>query len=125
MNIRKTAWIFLALFATAALAAGADYKVVKTWKLGGDGGWDYIKADSDGHRLFIARATRVMVVDTTSGKQVGEIPDTQGVHGVALIPEIGRGFSSNGREDTVSIFDLKSLAVEKKIKVGSGPDAIQ
>ncbi|MGA2978756.1 MAG: YncE family protein [Terriglobales bacterium] len=119
--------IFLLLATTLALAAasaGADYKVVKTWKLGGDGGWDYLTADSDGHRLFIARATRVMVVDTESGKQVGEIPDTAGVHGIALDAEIGRGFTSNGREDTVSVFDLKSLAVEKKIKVGSGPDAI-
>ena len=112
------------LWATLALAASANYNVVKTWKLGGDGGWDYLTADSDGHRLFIARATRVMVVDTTSGKQVGEIADTQGVHGVALDREIGRGFTSNGREDTVSAFDLKSLALEKKIKVGSGPDAI-
>jgi YVTN family beta-propeller protein len=111
-------------FTFAAVASGADYKVVKTWKLGGDGGWDYLTADSAGHRLFIARATRVMVIDTESGKQVGEIPETAGVHGVALVPNMGRGFTSNGREDTVSVFDLKSLAVEKKIKVGSGPDAI-
>jgi YVTN family beta-propeller protein len=114
----------IVLAAMATVATGADYKVTKTWKLGGDGGWDYLTADSAGHRLFIARATRVMVVDTESGKQVGEIPETAGVHGVALVPEIGRGFTSNGREDTVSVFDLKSLAVEKKIKVGSGPDAI-
>jgi hypothetical protein len=107
-----------------AVAWSADYKVVETWKLGGDGGWDYLTADSDGHRLFIARSTRVMVIDTESGKQVGEIPDTPGVHGVALDYELGRGFTSNGREDTVSTFNLKSLAVEKKIKVGSGPDAI-
>lgn len=114
----------ISLATLAAVAAGADYKVIKTWKLGGDGGWDYLTADSDGHRLFIARATRVMVIDTESGKQVGEIPETEGVHGIALDSEIGRGFTSNGREDTVSVFDLKSLAVEKKIKVGSGPDAI-
>ncbi|MGA3091969.1 MAG: YncE family protein [Terriglobales bacterium] len=113
-----------AAFPSTAISAGADYKVVKTWKPGGDGGWDYLTADSDGHRLFIARGTRVMVIDTESGKQVGEIPDTTGVHGVALDAEIGRGFTSNGREDTVSVFDLKTLAVEKKIKVGSGPDAI-
>ncbi len=112
------------MLALATAAAAADYKVVKTWKLGGDGGWDYLTADSVGHRLFIARATRVMVVDTESGKQMGEIPDTAGVHGVALDYDIGRGFTSNGREDTVTVFDLKSLAVEKKIKVGSGPDAI-
>jgi DNA-binding beta-propeller fold protein YncE len=116
--------VLLASMLIASAAAGADYKVVKTWKLGGDGGWDYLTADSAGHRLFIARATRVMVVDTESGKQLGEIPDTAGVHGIALDYEIGRGFTSNGREDTVTEFDLKSLAVEKKIKVGSGPDAI-
>lgn len=112
----------MAILATIAVAA--DYKVVNTWKLGGDGGWDYLTVDSAGHRLFIARATRVMVIDTASGKQAGEIPDTPGVHGVALDAELGRGFASNGREDTVSVFDLKSLAVEKKIKVGTGPDAI-
>jgi YVTN family beta-propeller protein len=128
MKMRTAVRLSLLLLATmvalATVVAGADYKVAKTWKLGGDGGWDYLTADSDGHRLFIARAIRVMVIDTESGKQVGEIPDTAGVHGVALVPEIGRGFTSNGREDTVSVFDLKSLAVEKKIKVGSGPDAI-
>ena len=128
MNMRTTIRISLVLLATtialAAVAAAADYKVVKTWKLGGDGGWDYLTADGDGHRLFIARATRGMGIDSESGKSIGEIPDTAGVHGVALDTEIGRGFTSNGREDTVTVFDLKSLAVEKKIKVGSGPDAI-
>ncbi len=119
------ALVTLAILATpSAFAAGANYSVVATWKLGGDGGWDYLTADSDGHRLFIARATRVMVVDTESGKQVGEIPDTSGVHGVALVPDLGRGFTSNGGENTVSVFDLKTLAVEKKIKVGTRPDAI-
>ena len=126
--MRKVARISLIslaiLIALAALAATADYKVVQTWKPGGDGGWDYLTVDSVGHRLFITRATRVMAIDADSGKQVGEIPDTTGVHGVALDYDIGRGFTSNGREDTVSVFDLKSLAVEQKIKVGSGPDAI-
>ncbi|MGA7291780.1 MAG: YncE family protein [Terriglobales bacterium] len=125
MHAVRLFFIFVAASAMLSAAAGAtDYKVVKTWKIGGDGGWDYLGADSAGHRLFIARGTRVMVIDTDSGKQIGEIPDTPGVHGIALDYEIGRGFTSNGREDTVSVFDLKSLAVEKKIKVGSGPDAI-
>jgi len=122
--MQKALWILLLSFTAITLASAADYKIVSTWKLGGDGGWDYLTADSNAHRLFIARATRVMVIDTTTGKQIGEIPDTQGVHGVALAPELGRGFTSNGREDTVSEFDLKSLAVEKKIKVGNVPDAI-
>lgn len=124
--MRVPLWLFV-LAATLALvgaASGADYKVSKTWNLGGDGGWDYLTADSAGHRLFIARSTRVMVVDTDSGKQVGQIPDTASVHGIALDYELGRGFTSNGREDMVSVFDLKSLAVEKKIKVGNVPDAI-
>ncbi|MFY9844453.1 MAG: YncE family protein [Terriglobales bacterium] len=128
MKTRKVMGISLillaAMVALAAVGAYADYKVVKTWKIGGDGGWDYLTAESAGHRLFISRSTRVMVIDTQSGKTAGEVPDTAGVHGIALDYDIGRGFTSNGREDTVSVFDLKSLAVEKKIKVGSGPDAI-
>jgi YVTN family beta-propeller protein len=128
MKILRAIRIGFVLLATnagmAAAANGADYTVIKTWKLGGDGGWDYLTVDSDGHRLFIARATRVMVIDTESGKQVGEIPDTPRVHGVALVPDLGRGFISNGGEDTVSVFDMKTLALQKKIKVGNGPDAI-
>lgn len=120
----RNARIVVVVLTLAASAAASDYRVTKTWKLGGDGGWDYLSVDSDTHRLFIARATRVIVVDTNSGKQVGEIPDTQGVHGVTFDFELGRGFASNGREDTVSVFNLKTLAVEKKVKVGSHPDAI-
>jgi DNA-binding beta-propeller fold protein YncE len=128
MKIPITMRIALLIVAAAVFMAAdkpaANYKVVASWKLGGDGGWDYLNADSDNHRLFIARATRVMVVDTDAGKLLTEIPDTPGVHGVALVPAIGQGFSSNGREDMISVFDLKSLKVLKKIKVGTGPDAI-
>lgn len=128
MKIQKTFQIVFVALAVVVLIAMvkplADYKVAAIWKLGGDGGWDYLTADSDNHRLFIARATRVMVVDTDSGKLLAEIPDTPGVHGVALVPEIGQGFTSNGREDMVSVFDSKSLKTLKKIKVGTGPDAI-
>lgn len=125
LNAVRVGFVLLATIAVlVTVAAAADYKVAKTWKLGGDGGWDYLTLDSVGHRLFVARATRVMVIDTESGKQVGEIPDTPGVHGVALVPHLARGFTSNGREDTVSVFDLKTLALQKKIKVGNVPDAI-
>jgi len=100
IHVVCNALVLVAVLAiTSAVAAGDDYKVVATWKVGGDGGWDYVTADSVDHRLFVARATRVMVFDTESGKQVGEIPDTPGVHGVALVHDVGRGFSSNGRED--------------------------
>jgi DNA-binding beta-propeller fold protein YncE len=113
-----------ALAATVLAAADPGYKVVKTYKLGGEGGWDYLTADAAARRLYISRATHVIVLDLDSGKTVGDIADTPGVHGIALAPELGRGFVSNGREGTVSIFDLKTLATIGKVKVGENPDAI-
>ena len=116
---------FLVLcFAVTAIAAASGYHVVQTWKVGGDGGWDYLKIDSQARRLYISRATRVLVIDADSGKSVGEIPDTPGVHGIALAPEFSKGFTSNGRENTVNVFDLTTLKVLNKIKVGARPDAI-
>jgi DNA-binding beta-propeller fold protein YncE len=112
------------LFAIAALAAAPGYHIIKTYEVGGDGGWDYLTADASARRIYISRATRVMVLDADSGKSVGEIADTPGVHGIALAPELGRGFTSNGREGTVSIFDIKTLATSNKIKVGENPDAV-
>ena len=112
------------LAAVAWAAMGPGYHVVTTYKVGGDGGWDYLTADSDARRVYISRGTHVMVVDADSGKTVGDIPDTPGVHGIALAPELGRGFTSNGREGTVSIFDLKALATSGKVKAGDNPDAI-
>lgn len=110
--------------AAAGMAAGPGYHVVKSYKLGGDGGWDYLTLDAATRRLYISRATHVMVIDADSGKSVGDIPDTPGVHGIALAPELGRGFVSNGREGTVSIFELPSLKLISKVKVGDNPDAI-
>jgi DNA-binding beta-propeller fold protein YncE len=116
--------ISVSLAAGALAAAGPGYHVVTTYKLGGDGGWDYLTTDSDARHIYISRGTHVMVVDADSGKSVGDIADTPGVHGIALAPELGRGFTSNGREGTVSIFDLKTLATSSKVKVGDNPDAI-
>lgn len=120
-------WLFsLTLFAmvAATAASGPGYKVANTYKIGGDGGWDYLIADAAARRLYVSRATHVIVLDLDSGKTVGDIADTPGVHGIALAPELGRGFTSNGREGTVSIFDLKTLATSSKVKVGENPDAI-
>jgi DNA-binding beta-propeller fold protein YncE len=114
--------MFLAVVAPAA--SGPGYHVAKTYQVGGDGGWDYLTADSNARRLYISRGTHVIVLDLDSGKNVGDIADTPGVHGIALAPELGRGFTSNGREGTVSIFDLKTLATSSKVKVGENPDAI-
>jgi DNA-binding beta-propeller fold protein YncE len=112
------------LLAVSAFAAGLGYHVVKTYKVGGDGGWDYLALDGASRRLFLSRGTHVMVIDADSGKPVGDIPDTPGVHGIAFAPELGRGFTSNGREGTVTIFDLKTLKPITKVKVGENPDAI-
>ena len=112
------------LLVTSGLAAPPGFRVIKTYKLGGDGGWDYLTYDQASNRLYISRSTHVIVIDADSGRPVGDIPDTPGVHGIALATEFGRGFVSNGRDGTVSVFDLKSLKVLNKIKAGENPDAI-
>lgn len=115
--------VFL-LLATMAMAADSGYHVVHTYKLGGEGGWDYLTMDSAARRLYISRATHVIVLDADSGNVVGDIPDTPGVHGIALAPELGRGFVSNGREGTVTIFDIKTLKPITKVNAGENPDCI-
>jgi DNA-binding beta-propeller fold protein YncE len=123
---------FLLLLATVVVlvagtiiaASGSGYKIIHTYKIGGEGGWDYLIADASARRLYISRATHVIVLDLDSGKTVGDISDTPGVHGIALAPEFGRGFTSNGGEGTVSIFDLKTLATSDKVKAGENPDSI-
>ena len=108
----------------ASPASAPGYHLVKTYNLGGEGGWDYLTLDDVTRRLYISRATHVIVFDVDAGKVVGDIADTPGVHGVALAPDLGRGFTSNGREGTVSVFDPKTLKTSNKIKVGENPDAI-
>jgi DNA-binding beta-propeller fold protein YncE len=99
------------------------YHVVQRFNPGEAGGWDLLAVDA--HRLFISRTDRVMVIDTDSGKLLGEIPAAGGVHGIALVPEAKRGFTTNGHANTVTVFDLDTLAVTGEIKVtGDNPDAI-
>ena len=112
--------------AAAPLGAQATptYHVARRVALGGEGGWDYLTADSAAHRLYVTHATLVLVVDTDRDSVVGDIPNTAGVHGVALAPELGRGYVSDGRDSTVTVFDLKTLAVVSRLKVTGPPDAI-
>jgi DNA-binding beta-propeller fold protein YncE len=127
MNYLFPTWRRAAIFillATFSAAADPGYHLINTYKLGGEGGWDYLTLDSSARRLYISRATHVIVIDADSGKPVGDIPDTPGVHGIALAPELGRGFVSNGREGTVTIFDIETLKPITKVKVGDNPDAI-
>jgi YVTN family beta-propeller protein len=121
-----TTHLAFAYGAEAAADPGASgYRVRHQYTLGGAGGWDYLTLDADAKRLFIARADRVLVVDTRDGALLKTIPGTAGVHGVALVPDLAKGFTSNGRADTVTVFDLKTLETTGTIAVeGHNPDAI-
>jgi DNA-binding beta-propeller fold protein YncE len=108
-----------------AQAGGSGYHLAKKVTLGGEGGWDYLLADSANQRVFISRGTHTMVVDAADGKVLGDIPNTLGVHGIALAPEFNRGFTSNGRANTVTIFDLRTLQTIGEVKVNAeNPDSI-
>lgn len=106
-------------------ASKEAYHVLETWQIGGTGGWDYLTMDAPLHRLFITRADHVDVVDTQTGKLTGSIANTAGVHGVALVPELNRGYTSNGKANSVTEFDYTTLAVIREVPIlGENPDAI-
>jgi DNA-binding beta-propeller fold protein YncE len=123
MLITKNA---LAGFFSAALLlqGGTGYKVVGRYPVPGIGGFDYVTLDTDARRIYVSHATQVEVVDADNGKLVGTITDTPGVHGVAIASAFKHGFTSNGRENKVSMFDPTTLQLIKKIEVGKGPDGI-
>ncbi len=100
------------------------YHLLNKIEVGGEGGWDYLFADSEAHRLYVSHATKVVVIDTETNKTVGEIPNTNGIHGVAIAEKLGRGFTSNGRDNSVIIFDLKTLQAISTVKVDKNPDCI-
>ncbi len=124
MTLPRCSRGLLSLFAAATLAASPGYRIVKRVEVGGEGGWDYLVVDAAARRLYVSHATRVVVLDADSYAPLGEIPDTPGVHGIALAPELGRGFVSNGRGGTATIFDLKTLKTLGEVKTGANPDAI-
>lgn len=110
----------------AAAQQGAPaYHVASKVKLGRDGGWDYLIVDTAGHRVFISRGTHTLVVDTRTDSVIGDIEDTPGVHGIAFAYDLGRGYTSNGRDSSITVFDLKTLAPLARIRTtGVNPDAI-
>ena len=116
--------LFGALSATALLHGATGYTVVARYPVPGAGGFDYVSIDSAARRVYVSHGTQVDVVDADSGSVVGSIGDTPGVHGAVIAPEFKHGFTSNGREDKVSVFDTATLKVIKKIDVGKGPDGI-
>src|SRR5579872_2287967 len=109
----------------AAPAPGpSGYHVVKTVPIPGDEGWDYVTVDSDARRVYISHGSHVVVMNADTYAIEGDIPDTQGVHGIALAPDLGRGFVSAGRANTAVIFDIKSLKTLGTAKTDANPDAI-
>jgi DNA-binding beta-propeller fold protein YncE len=126
MNVRSW-WLILAAAPVAAQSppTGASYHVARAIPIGGTGFWDYLTWDGPRQRLFLSHGTQIEVVDGRTGKVVGHIPDTPGVHGIALAQDLGRGFVSNGRDSSVTIFDLASLKPTGRVRVtGRNPDAI-
>jgi DNA-binding beta-propeller fold protein YncE len=126
LTLRRVLLVPLVMFAISAglMAGPSGYHITKTVKLGGEGGWDYLTVDSKGRRVYISRGTHVMVVDADNGEVVGDIPNTNGVHGIAIASEFDRGFTSNGRDGTITIFDLKTLKAVGTANAGKNPDAI-
>jgi DNA-binding beta-propeller fold protein YncE len=120
----RIALLTLSALLMITAAAAPKYHVVRHIPLGGEGGWDYLTIDSPSHRLFISRGDHVVVLDVETAKVVGEIPKTEGVHGIAIARDLHRGFVSNGRLNSVTIFNLDTLAVIGEAKTAERPDAI-
>src|SRR5882724_1524303 len=117
--------LLIGIFSAALLLQGAtNYKIVARYPVPNDGGFDYVTIDSQARRIYLSHATQVEVIDADTGKFIGTIADTPGVHGVAIAPDFKHGFTSNGRENKVSMFDPATLKLIKKIDVGKGPDGI-
>lgn len=111
---------------TAGAQDGAGYKVIKKIPVGGTGtSWDYALADAPGHRLYVSHGTEAVIINTDNDSVIGRITPTPGIHGIAVANDLNRGFTSNGRDTSVTIFDLKTLATIATVKVtGTNPDAI-
>src|SRR5581483_4615672 len=106
-------------------ASAQNYKLIRRIPVGEEGGWDYLRVDPDAHRLYVARGDHMMIVDEVSGKVLGDIPNTKGIHGTAIADSLGKGYTSNGQASTVTVFDLKTLKPITDIKTtGDNPDSI-
>jgi DNA-binding beta-propeller fold protein YncE len=133
-NLQRRPRLWGVLLAAAVSGAAASvtvakdvppaYHLVKEIPVAGDTGWDYLSVDAEARRLYVTHGTHIVVIDLDTNSIVGDIADTPGVHGFAIAPELGKGFSSNGGEAKVSVVDLKSLATVTKVATDEGPDAV-
>jgi DNA-binding beta-propeller fold protein YncE len=117
-------YLLIFAFGAAAFAAPPTYKVLTKIRIGGTPRWDYVYVDSANHKLYVSHGTQTEVVDTTTDKVIATIPDTKGVHGIAVANDLGKGFTSNGQSNDVTIFDLKTSKPTGNVKTGANPDAI-
>src|SRR6516164_4412486 len=124
MRGRIVGVIFVVLLFYGAALAQEGYEFLTEIPIGGDGGWDILTIDSATQRLYLSQATKIVVVDLNKNAVVGEIADTPGVHAFVAVPELQRGFSSNGKESKSSVVDLTTLKTISKIDTGSNPDAV-
>jgi DNA-binding beta-propeller fold protein YncE len=125
LSLGAAAAAILAAPSVVHAQAAPGYHVIRRINAGGEGGWDYVTVDPEGNRLFLSRGTHAMVIDLGRDSVVGDIPNTAGIHGVVLAPELNRGFTSNGRDSSVTIFNYKTLAPIGVVKIpGRNPDAI-
>ena len=118
--------IFTAMIiCSLSLHAQSNYKIVNKIHVEGDGGWDYINVDEANSRIFVSHSTVAQAIDIKTGKVAGTIPDTKGIHGIAIAADLNKGFTSNGRDSSITVFNLKTLELITKVKVtGRNPDAI-
>jgi YVTN family beta-propeller protein len=123
MQRRIIPFLFILVLAFHNTISAQNFHVSKTFKIGSPGGWDYIAVGPD-QKLYVSHSTQVNILDQRTGDSVGVIPNTTGVHGIAFAPSTGKGYTSNGRANTVTVFDLKTAAVLQQIPVGQNPDAI-
>jgi DNA-binding beta-propeller fold protein YncE len=131
LRMNKRSFVIFAVLALtlagitpAQTKATGHYKLLKTIAVGGEGGWDYLSTDEVGRRAYVSHQSKIIVIDIDKDEVLGEIADTPGVHGFAIAPELGLGFSSNGRENKSSIVDLKTLKTKAKVETGGNPDGI-
>src|SRR5579859_6889713 len=112
------------LLSLAAAAAAQTYHVTDHWKIGGQGGWDYLLSDDAAHRLYITHNSRVEVVDSTTGKLIGAVTGMKSTHGVALNPDGKTGYATDGAGNAIVVFDRASLAVKATVTAGTNPDGV-
>ena len=116
--------LIASLSISIGFAQNPQFKLIKKTVLGGEGGWDYLSVDSENRRLYVSHGGQVEVINVDTHERVGVIPNLQGVHGVIAVPKSGRGITTNGRSNTATIFDLKTLAKIVELPTGKNPDAL-